>query len=178
MTGWASMAWTNVPPTRNAVNAATAYTPMRRYFSAGWRHLPQQIREERHNLNGVDGDKVRDAQIARDGAPVQEGKSGAAIRCANFVRSTSQHVTANGVAGQENHDAQPDGHHHGAISNPDPVAFSAKYCEQTDENRRVDGYHGCSHLLNEPVCQARACREIGGARCLNGQAQHLDHNAG
>src|SRR6185312_13294599 len=36
ITGWASMAWTNVPPTRNAVNAATAYTPMQRYFSAGW----------------------------------------------------------------------------------------------------------------------------------------------
>src|SRR6185437_11999389 len=68
-------------------------------------HLRQDISEQRHNLNCVNSDEVRNTQVAANDAPVHERKPRASIGNSNCVRTARQHISANGVTGQENNDA-------------------------------------------------------------------------
>jgi len=64
------------------------------------RHLRQNVSEQWHNLNRVNGNEVGTAQIAGNDAPVHKGKPDRRRR-RHRVRTAREHVSAMALPGQE-----------------------------------------------------------------------------
>src|ERR1700686_2643048 len=55
------------------------------FYRGNRRHLRQDVSEQRQDLDRVNSNEVRNTQIARDGAPVDKGKPGTAVRRSHRV---------------------------------------------------------------------------------------------